>query len=377
MPPRARVLIVDDSRIFRSALEAALAGQEGIDIVGSVFSGQKAVEFIQANPPDIVTLDVEMPGMDGLETLRAIQRFNAGRAPGAAVGVIMVSAYTKHGADVTIRALQDGAFDFVTKPAGPNTEENRSTLQQQLSGKIHLFMAGRRRRLALSAGTSASAAAPATASPARTGPSPNLRRQQWARLRTVRALVIASSTGGPKALETLLPELRSRTDLPILIVQHMPPKFTQSFAESLGRLACGTVVEARDGQVVGIQTTYIAPGGQHLLVRQDQGRLLTAVNQLPPENGCRPSADVLFRSIAAAFQGNVVALVLTGMGRDGTAGAGAIKRVGGYVIAQDEATSVVWGMPGSVVAAGLADETLPLSDMAAAVATLVSRAGAD
>ena len=191
MPPRARVLIVDDSRIFRSALEAALAGQEGIDVVGSVFSGQKAVEFIQANPPDVVTLDVEMPGMDGLETLRAIQRFNAGRAPGAAVGVIMVSAYTKHGADVTIRALQDGAFDFVTKPAGPNPEENRSTLQQQLSGKIHLFMAGRRRRLALSAGASASAAAPATASPARTGPSPSLRRQHWARLRTVRALVIA------------------------------------------------------------------------------------------------------------------------------------------------------------------------------------------
>jgi two-component system, chemotaxis family, protein-glutamate methylesterase/glutaminase len=372
--PSARVLIVDDSRIFRSALEAALRDQEGIEVVGSVFSGQKALDFIQATVPDVVTLDVEMPGMDGLETLRAIQRCNAGRPPGTEVGVIMVSAYTKRGADVTIQALQDGAFDFVTKPTGPDAEENQQTLRQQLSSKIHLFLARRRRTLALTA----TAPAIAATRPLPTEPSRAPRgRQQWARLRSVQALVIASSTGGPKALESLLPEIRRHSDLPILVVQHMPPKFTQSFAESLGRLPCGTVVEAEDGQPVRAQSIYVAPGGRHLLVRHEQGRLVTALNDQPPQNGCRPSADVLFRSAAAALQGNVVALVLTGMGRDGTAGAGAVKRAGGYVLAQDEATSVVWGMPGSVVEAGLADETLPLGDMAAAVATLVSRTGAD
>lgn len=369
MPAPARVLIVDDSRIFRAALEASLSEQEGIDVVGSVFSGQKALEFLQATPPDVVTLDVEMPGMNGLETLKAIQRWNAGRAPGTEVGVVMVSAHTKRGADVTIQALQDGAFDFVTKPTGPRPDENLQTLRQQLHSKIHLFLAGRSRRAA-----TARAPLPHVAPrSARTELVSSSRRLQWARLRSVRAVVIAASTGGPKALETLVPELRSRLDLPLLIVQHMPPKFTQSFAESLARLSSGTVVEAQDGELVRSRSAYIAPGGKHLLLRQDQGRLVTALNEQPPENGCRPSADVLFRSAAAALQGNVVAIVLTGMGRDGTSGLGSLKRAGSYVLAQDESTSVVWGMPGSAVEAGLADEVLPLGEIAAAVAALVLR----
>ncbi len=144
MPPRARVLIVDDSRIFRAALEASLTGQEGIEVVGSVFSGQKALDFLQATPPDVVTLDLEIPGMDGLETLRAIQRFNATQTPGAAVGVIMVSAHTKRGADVTMQALRDGAFDFVAKPSGPRPDENLDQLRQQLLSKIHQFLLSRR-----------------------------------------------------------------------------------------------------------------------------------------------------------------------------------------------------------------------------------------
>jgi two-component system chemotaxis response regulator CheB len=283
--------------------------------------------------------------------------------------VIMVSAHTRRGAEVTIQALRDGAFDFVAKPSGPRPEENLRTLGQQLHNKIQLFLGGRSRKVARIHSSLPAVAPP----PPRSEATATGRRPQWSRLRSVRAVVIAASTGGPKALETLVPELQSRIELPLLIVQHMPPRFTQSFAESLNRLSPGTVVEAQDGEPVRARSAYVAPGGKHLLLRQEQGRLLTAVNDQPPENGCRPSADVLFRAAAATLQGNVVAIVLTGMGRDGTAGVGSLKRGGGYVIAQDEATSVVWGMPGSVAEAGLADEVLPLGEIAAAVAALVVR----
>jgi two-component system, chemotaxis family, protein-glutamate methylesterase/glutaminase len=368
MPPPAQVLIVDDSRIFRAALEASLAGQEDIAIVGSVFSGEKALEFIKASPPNLVTLDVEMPGIGGLETLRAIQRINAERAPGREVGVIMVSAYTKRGADITVQALQAGAFDFVAKPSGSQAEENAQILRQQLLGKIRLYMAQRHRKLA--AMDPAAAPPPqrvgqiSRSSPASLLPTPHRK--------AIRVIVIAASTGGPKALETLLPDLVRRVDLPIMVVQHMPPKFTQSLAESLARLSGSAVAEARDGEAVCEKSVYIAPGGKHLLLRSDQGRWLIGVNEQSPENGCRPSADVLFRSAAAAAQGGVLAIVLTGMGRDGTAGLGAIRRAGGLALVQDELTSVVWGMPGSAVEAGLADEVLPLGAIATAVEALVA-----
>lgn len=376
MPTTARVLIVDDSRIFRSALQAALADQAEIDVVGSVFSGQKALEFLQATPPDVVTLDVEMPGMDGLETLRAIQRLNATRPPESAIGVIMVSAHTRRGADITIRALQDGAFDFIAKPSGPNHDDNLQQLRQQLLSRIRLFLLSRRRVAAPSLAAPSLAAEPtATRQPpaALTG-----RHLQWwgaVSHRAVRALVVAASTGGPKALETLLPGLRQHTNLPILVVQHMPPDFTRSLAESLARLTRSTVIEARDGQAIQSATTYIAPGGKHLLVRQERGQPVIGTNEQPPENGCRPSADILFRSAATAWRSDLVAIVLTGMGRDGTAGLAAVKRAGGYVLAQDEASSVVWGMPGSAVQASVVDEVVPLTEIADAVGQLVANQG--
>ena len=191
-----------------------------------------------------------------------------------------------------------------------------------------------------------------------------------------RAVLIASSTGGPRALDALLPDLCRRIDLPVLIVQHMPPHFTRSLADSLTRRVGVPVVEATDGETPRPGTVYIAPGGRHLLLRAEGGRLLTGLNDQPPENRCRPSADVLFRTAAAALGGEAVAVVLTGMDCDGTAGLRPLKRAGAYVIAQDEATSVVWGMPGSVVRAGLADEVLPLGNIAAAVQALVGGRGA-
>lgn len=356
MAERISVLIVDDSRLFRSALEEALVGQKDVVVVGSVFSGAKAIEFIRQNPPDVVTLDVEMPGMDGLATLEQINAFNAGRPRAQTVGVVMVSAFTRRGADITVKALQSGAFDFVTKPSGPSAPANLATLREEVLARI--------RACARHRAGSTSAAAPAP-------PPTTVGAQAIRPTAVVRAVVIAASTGGPRALNDMLPELCKRVDLPILIVQHMPSGFTRSLAESLARQTGRKVLEATDGAALQSETVYIAPGGRHLLVRGPAATPQTGLTDQPPENGCRPSADVLFRSAASVFGNTVAAIILTGMGRDGTAGLGAIKRAGGYVFAQDEATSVVWGMPGSAVEAGVTDELLPLNQIARSVAAIV------
>jgi two-component system chemotaxis response regulator CheB len=365
MGASARVLIVDDSRIFRAALEESLAGQEGVQVVGSVFSGEKALEFLRATPVDVVTLDVEMPGLDGLQTLAAIRKQNAGRPAGEEVGVVMVSAYTRRGADVTVQALQQGAFDFVTKPTGADADASLAALRQELVCKIRLYVARRGAR-------------PAHACAAAPGADPAARRK-WVQARAgrpVRAVLVAVSTGGPRALEVFLPDLCGRIETPVIVVQHMPAGFTRSLAEQLGRKVGGhTVAEAADGEPLRPQTVILAPGDRHLVLRGAGGRVMTGLNDQPKENNCRPAADVLFRSAAAALEGDVVAVVLTGMHVDGTAGLRPLKRAGAYAIAQDEATSVVWGMPGSVVRAGLADEVLPLGDIAAAVQALVSGRG--
>jgi two-component system, chemotaxis family, protein-glutamate methylesterase/glutaminase len=355
------VLVVDDSRLFRAALEEALAGQGDVVVAGSVFNGAKALEFNRNTPPDIVTLDVDMPGMGGLEALAQIQQFNAGRPAGETVGVIMVSAFTRRGADITIKALQAGALDFVTKPSGPSADINAATLRDELIAKIRAC-ARRRQKPASAAGGAERPVGPAVVS-----------RRVGRRPGQVRAVVIGASTGGPRALSLILPELCERTDLPILVVQHKPPDFTRSLAESLARQTRRTVVEAADGVTLQKGAVYVAPGGRHLLMRGSANAPVAGLTDQPPENGCRPSADVLFRSAAAVLRNEVVAVILAGMGRDGTAGLGAIQRAGGYIIAQDEATSVVWGMPGSAVEAGLADEVLPMDRIARAVATVISR----
>jgi two-component system chemotaxis response regulator CheB len=350
------LLIVDDSRLFRSALEEALHGQPGITIAGSVFSGAKAIEFIRSTPPDLVTLDVEMPGMDGLQTLKQIRAINQSRPGSPPVGVIMVSAFTRRGEQVTIKALQAGAFDFVTKPSGASAESNLLALRSDLLGKIRAFAASRR-----GPGTAPTMISTTAA------PSPPLKRTR------IRAVVIGASTGGPRALSDMLPAICQAIDLPILIVQHMPPGFTRSLAESLARQTGRQVVEAADGMPMEASTVYIAPGARHLLVRGTPALPRLALNEQPPENGCRPSADVLFRSAAAVLGGEVIAIILTGMGRDGTAGLGAVRRAGGFVIAQDESTSVVWGMPGSAVEARVVDEVHPLNAIPPAVAAIINR----
>jgi two-component system chemotaxis response regulator CheB len=348
MPP-FRVLVVDDSRLFRVAVEAALAGQDDIDVVGSVFSGEKALEFLRMHRVDLVTLDVEMPGMDGLATLREIQKLNAGRAGSPPIGVLMLSAHTRAGAEVTIQALQAGAFDFIPKPTLGSVEANQLWLTQQLLAKIRAFRNP--------------AALPDDRPKLGTVRNTGLKRP-------VQVVLIAISTGGPKTLTEFLPDLAARVTVPVVIVQHMPSDhdWIGSLADSLTR-ACGrSVVVAIDAQPLAPRTYYLAPGGKHVILRRAGGVLQTGLLETPPENRCRPSADVLFRSAAAEASGAAIAIVMTGMGCDGTAGLAVLKRAGGYAIAQDQATSTVWGMPRSVVEAGLADVVLPLGNIADGVA---------
>jgi two-component system, chemotaxis family, protein-glutamate methylesterase/glutaminase len=353
-PEPLRILIVDDSRIFRGAVQTALEGRADIRVVGSVWTGEKAVEFVRELPPDLVTLDLNMPGRGGLETLSDIQDFNASRPDRSPVGVLLLSALTERGAAVTIEGLQRGAFDFIKKPDGPDEKANAGLLRQQLFEKIDLF-ARRRGRLA------------STPMP---GPSPTV-PPPLPRPGRFQAVAIGSSTGGPEALVRLLPILTRETSVPLFIVQHLPPGMTRFFAESLGRKCEYRIVEASDGESPQPRTAYIAPGGRHMVVRKHDGRILIALNDLPPENGCRPSVDVFFRSVAVAYPQSAIAIVLTGMGCDGAKGLGPLKRNGAYIIAQDEATSVVWGMPGAAVATDQVDQVLPLERIGPTVASLL------
>jgi two-component system chemotaxis response regulator CheB len=353
-PEPLRILVVDDSRIFRSALQSALEGRAGIRVVGSVWNGEKAVDFVRQSPPDLVTLDVNMPGRGGLETLSDIQHWNASRPDLPPVGVLLVSALTERGAAITVEGLARGAFDFIRKPDGPDEKANAALLQQQLFEKIDLFAQRRRRP--------SSFAAPPRRPPVAL-PIPGTGR--------FHAVVIGSSTGGPEALARLLPVLTTQTSVPLFIVQHLPPDMTRFFADSLEKKCDYRIVEASDGEAVQPRTAYIAPGGRHMIVRKHQGRFVIALNDQPPENGCRPSVDVFFRSAATAYPQSVVAIILTGMGCDGANGLGALKRSGAYVIAQDEATSVVWGMPGAAVATNQVDEILPLERIGPTVVSLL------
>ena len=367
-----KVLIVDDSRIFRNIVEESLADVGDIRVIGSVWNGRKAMELIRANPPDLVTLDVEMPTMDGLETLRAIRiynhhfrsspQINASDKAIRPIGVIMLSSLTAKGADITIKALEMGAFDFITKPQGKNLKANIEILKHQLLIKIRHFTVRNStltipKRSSRLISTHLSVSKPATTPPRSTR-------------RVIQAVVIGVSTGGPRALASLLPPLCEQIQTPIFIVQHMPPTFTQSLAKSLDAKCRFTVIEGKTDDIVRNHYVYIAPGGRHLLIRNKNNKIYTIVNDQEPEQGYRPSVNVLFRSAAAVFGGNSIAIILTGMGSDGTNGAGILKRAGASVIIQDKDTSVVWGMPGSAHASGYADKMLPLEKIPQAVIAL-------
>ncbi len=370
---RLKVLIVDDSQVFRSMVEEILRAERGIEVVGSVKNGAEAIEFIKTNPPDLVSLDYEMPRMDGYQTLKAIQRMNEEKRFKNDIGVIMVSSFTTRSADITMKSLDLGAFDFVTKPIDGSRKENIAFLRSQYLVKIRHYatsrICGRRERTKLN-----SAAPPAGLSTKTAISRAGVNIRPKVALSSIKAILIGVSTGGPKALFDMVPGLSAIVKLPIFIVQHMPPEFTLSLAKTLDEKCRHKVMECNGHNIAQNDNIIIAPGGKHMELKVDSlGRVIAATNLNPPENACRPAVDVMFRSAARIYGGDVIAIILTGMGADGVKGLQILKRAGAFAIAQDEESSVVWGMPGSAVAAGVADEVLPLTMIPGYVGAILNR----
>jgi two-component system, chemotaxis family, protein-glutamate methylesterase/glutaminase len=345
--PKIRVLIVDDAVVVRSRLSKLLAADPEIEVVGVAATGRIALAKLSQVYPDVVILDVEMPDLNGLETLTALRQTHP------QLPVIMFSALTYAGATATLDALTLGASDYATKPSNlGNVEAANRHIQSTLIPKIKAL------------------SAKATTTPPKASAIANPPGQKTiiapSNLAKINLIAIGVSTGGPNALMVLLSQLPPKFPVPIAIVQHMPPMFTKLLAERLDAKCSLQVQEARPGVRMTAGTVWIAPGGYHLKIERDATDLILAINQDPPENSCRPSVDVLFRSVAQATKGygNSIAVILTGMGQDGFQGCQQIRQVGGQILAQDEASSVVWGMPGYVVNAGLADVVLPLDAIA-------------
>jgi two-component system, chemotaxis family, protein-glutamate methylesterase/glutaminase len=336
------VLVVDDSVVIRRMVSSVLDDDPDITVVGTASNGRIALDKLAQLRPDIVILDVEMPVMDGLATLRAL-RLTHPKLP-----VVMFSALTERGATATLDALAAGATDYVTKPShAGSVAASIERVRLELIPKVKGLVGANRARTA-----------PSTAPVV---PVPALRPVRQDR---VDVIAVGCSTGGPDALTAIVTGLPKDFAKPVLVVQHMPALFTRLFAERLNRSCPLTVTEATDGQVVQAGHIIVAPGDRHLTVRRQGTEIVVVLGQEPPENYCRPSVDVMFRSVADIYGGGVLACVLTGMGHDGASGAARIRAVGGRIVVQDEASSVVWGMPGSVVAAGLATDIVPLDRIA-------------
>ncbi|MFP5208773.1 MAG: chemotaxis response regulator protein-glutamate methylesterase [Acidobacteriota bacterium] len=356
---RTRILIVDDSAVMRSLLRSAVSSDPHLQVAGTAADGQAALSSLDLLRPDLILLDVEMPVMDGLATLRELRR------RGHTMPVVMCSSLTQRGAKVTIEALACGASDYVAKPAGePNRESAIRTLARELVPRIHAVTskAHKQPQPLFSA---------APDSPANFAlPLPKIESPRI----SPTVLVVGVSTGGPAALELLLPALPAGFPLPVLIVQHMPALFTGLLAERLSTRCALRVREAAEGEPVRAGTAWIARGDWHMEVLSP-GRSAAPptlyLHQGPLENHCRPAVDVLFRSAAKVCGAGVLAVVLTGMGSDGLKGCRSIREQGGIVFAQDQATSIVWGMPGAVASAGLAHRVLPLDALATEILRIV------
>jgi len=357
---RIRVLVVDDSVVVRRLVARVLEEDAGIEVVGTAANGRIALAKIARLQPDVVTLDIEMPEMDGLATLAEL------RPRWPRLSVIMFSTLTARGAEATLEALSLGASDYVTKPTGlHNATEAMASVQAELLPRIKALH-GRRRLSLLSAPATPvpAATAPVTAPPVRPPARPGNAR--------IDVVAIGVSTGGPNALADLLPALPATLSVPVVIVQHMPPVFTRMLANRLDARCAVRVIEAEGGEILLPGRVHIAAGGRHLALERHGTRVVTVADDDPPENSCRPAVDVLFRSVAALYGPGALAVVLTGMGQDGLRGAEAIRVAGGQILAQDEASSVVWGMPGFVARAGLADAVLPLDALAAEIGRRVA-----
>lgn len=348
---KIRVLVVDDSVVIRKLVTDALAGDPALEIVGTAATGKIALTKIPALQPDLVTLDIEMPEMDGLATLAELRRQHP-KLP-----VIMFSTLTARGASQTFDALSLGANDYVTKPANVGcVVEGIQRVRETLVPKIKALCPG----LAWVEPRPAPPVRPPRVAPPRTAEPIDL-------------IAVGVSTGGPCALAELLGRLPGDLPVPVVIVQHMPPVFTRHLATRLDAKCALPVREASGGEPLMAGNVWIAPGDLHLVVAREAAAYVLRTQSGPPENSCRPAVDVLFRSVAEVYGSRALGVILTGMGQDGLRGAEQLHAAGGRILAQDEASSVVWGMPGAAVKAGLAEKVLPLDTLAAELVAEATR----
>lgn len=347
---KIRVLVVDDAVVIRKMVSDVIASDPLLELAGTAANGKIALAKIPQINPDLVTLDVEMPEMNGLDTVSAIRKIYP-KLP-----IIMFSTLTQRGAETTIEALARGANDYVTKPAnvGSVTEAIQS-LREQLLPKIKLFCQG------------VVSPTPSVVKPQIQLNQPSVAKVTPSIPSKVQIVAIGVSTGGPNALAVVLPQIPKDFSVPIVIVQHMPPLFTKLLAERLSSQSQIQVVEANQGDIVRPGMAYIAPGNYHMVLYRSGTNVIIGLNQGPPENSCRPAVDVTFRSVVDLYGSGTLGIILTGMGQDGLRGCEKIRAAHGQIITQDEQTSVVWGMPGFVTRAGLADKVLPLSDIASEI----------
>jgi two-component system chemotaxis response regulator CheB len=347
-PGKKRVLIVDDAVVVRKALSEAIGADPMLEVAGVAANGRIGVDRFSTLKPDLVLLDIEMPELDGLETVRALRKIDA-RVP-----IIMFSSLTERGAAITLDALALGATDYVTKPSNVDMAGTLQAITRELIPKIRLFC-----RVESNGARAACEVAMKTAA------APALRQP-------VQAIAIGVSTGGPDALAHLLPSLPADLKVPVVIAQHMPPVFTSLLALRLSAKSAMPVRECVSGEPLTPGCAILAPGDFHMIVHREAGAVRVRTHQGDKENFCRPSVDVLFRSVAQVYGGRCLAVILTGMGQDGLKGCEMMRQAGARIYVQDEATSVVWGMPGFVAKAGLAEKILPLDQIGPEIARATS-----
>ena len=356
---RIRVMVVDDSVVIRRLVTMALENDPTIEVAGTASNGAIGLQRIPQFNPDVVTLDIEMPDMDGLEMLRRIRR----EYP--RLRVIMFSTLTERGAAKTLEALTLGADDYVTKVSNEGSlDRSMALLREEMLPKIKQFFRWTTPTAVAVQPVAASFSTPLvwrdTSSPQSTKVRP-------------RVVVIGVSTGGPTALGEILPTMPADFPLPVLIVQHMPPLFTRLLAERLNSTCRLQVQEASQGDAIEPGRILIAPGDFHMKLVSNNGKISVSLDQSPRQNSCRPAVDVRFASTGEVYGGAALAVILTGMGQDGLRGTGILKAQGANILAQDEASSVVWGMPGAVVNAGLVDRVLPLNEVVPAIVSIAGR----
>ena len=369
-----RVMVVDDSAVIRGLISSMLEAEAGVRVVASCANGLAAVQMVPRADPDVVILDIEMPVMDGITALPRIIQARPG------TNVIIASTLSQRNAEISLQALALGAADYIPKPEAAHIGSGVE-FKRELIEKVRLF--GHR---SIAKRANQPHPAPATSAPAQphlvghaaAAPRPPIAKTPVALRRAgalkPQILAIGSSTGGPQALNAFLKDMPMAIGVPIVITQHMPPTFTSILAQHVGKASGWPAREAQDGETIQAGNIYVAPGDHHMLIDRKGLHSVVRLTKDPPENFCRPAVDPMLRSLAQAYGARILTVILTGMGSDGCKGAEQVVAAGGTVIAQDEESSVVWGMPGAVATAGLCSAVLPLSELGGYVAnSLIGR----